>query len=177
MYSKLPHIDYLNLSPKDIKEVQERAHAAEISFQTQRKAEVRQELATLAASRGFPDILDLYPELRGKKQARKKSSVAIKFQNPDNSSDTWTGRGRKPNWLVAKIKQGDTLENFELRVRKPVATISKKPVKQRGGKGGTRPKKLFVCRTDPTKTWGGYGHKPNWYEPGQPNVYGQVQAA
>ncbi len=174
MYSKLPHIDYTNLSPKDLKEVQDRAHAAERSFQAQRKAEARQELIDHAASKGFT-LAELYG---GKPSSHKSHTVAIKYQDPDNSSDTWTGRGRKPNWLVAKINKGGTLENFELRVRQPVATISKKPAKRPGkrpgGKGGTRPKKLFVCPTDPTKTWGGYGHKPDWHTPELPNVYGQA---
>jgi DNA-binding protein H-NS len=30
----------------------------------------------------------------------KGSKVAPKYRNPKDSSQTWTGRGRRPNWIV-----------------------------------------------------------------------------
>lgn len=36
----------------------------------------------------------------------------IKYRNSDNHSDTWTGRGRKPTWLVDALNDGKTLEDF-----------------------------------------------------------------
>ena len=38
--------------------------------------------------------------------------VAPKYRNPDNSSDTWAGRGLKPRWLTAAIKSGKRAEDF-----------------------------------------------------------------
>jgi DNA-binding protein H-NS len=32
--------------------------------------------------------------------------------NPEDPTQTWTGQGRKPNWMVAKIEKGATLEQF-----------------------------------------------------------------
>ena len=29
-------------------------------------------------------------------------------------SDTWTGRGRKPNWLVDAVKKGAKLDSFKI---------------------------------------------------------------
>jgi hypothetical protein len=29
-------------------------------------------------------------------------------------ADTWTGRGRKPNWLLARLKKGAKLSDFEI---------------------------------------------------------------
>ena len=34
--------------------------------------------------------------------------------NPDDPAQTWTGRGRKPNWLVARLKKGAKVENFAI---------------------------------------------------------------
>jgi DNA-binding protein H-NS len=65
-------------------------------------------VAALALSHGF-SISDLF----GGKGAAKSKSVA-KYANPDDSSDTWTGRGRKPNWLVARLKKGAKLSEFEI---------------------------------------------------------------
>ena len=43
---------------------------------------------------------------------RKTGKVSPKYQNPDNKAETWTGRGRKPNWLVAQLDNGKQLEHM-----------------------------------------------------------------
>lgn len=48
--------------------------------------------------------------LQAGEQLEKKRS--IKYRNPNNSEETWTGRGRKPTWLVNAIDQGKQLEDF-----------------------------------------------------------------
>ncbi|CAK0744869.1 DNA-binding protein H-NS [Gammaproteobacteria bacterium] len=35
-----------------------------------------------------------------------------KYRNPLDAAQTWAGKGRKPNWLVALLQQGRTLEEF-----------------------------------------------------------------
>jgi DNA-binding protein H-NS len=38
--------------------------------------------------------------------------VAPKYRNPDNSAETWAGRGLRPRWLAAAIKSGKKLDDF-----------------------------------------------------------------
>jgi DNA-binding protein H-NS len=45
---------------------------------------------------------------------RKGGKVAVKYQNPANPSDKWTGRGMKPKWLRELLDQGRSLEEFAL---------------------------------------------------------------
>lgn len=40
----------------------------------------------------------------GKAGKANGGSVAPKFRNPNDPSQTWTGRGKRPNWLTAIIK-------------------------------------------------------------------------
>lgn len=40
---------------------------------------------------------------------------ANKYVNPDNHFESWTGKGRKPGWLLNKLATGATLEDFENR--------------------------------------------------------------
>ena len=68
---------------------------------------VRSQLAALASQNGFS-----LEELFGK--SRKSGKVAVKFQNPKDATQTWTGRGRKPLWLVAAIKKGAKIEAFAI---------------------------------------------------------------
>lgn len=44
-----------------------------------------------------------------RKSAAKGKPVAIKYRDGDN---TWTGRGNKPRWLVARLEEGKQLADF-----------------------------------------------------------------
>jgi len=38
--------------------------------------------------------------------------VAAKYRNPDNPSETWSGRGHTPKWLSEKMAAGGSKEDF-----------------------------------------------------------------
>ncbi len=46
--------------------------------------------------------------------ARAKKPVKPKYRNPDNAEETWTGRGRKPEWVAAWIADGKELAELEI---------------------------------------------------------------
>lgn len=37
------------------------------------------------------------------------------YRNPKDRSETWAGRGNRPRWLSAALKQGKKLESFAVR--------------------------------------------------------------
>lgn len=43
---------------------------------------------------------------------RKGNGAVVKYRDPKAPDNTWSGRGRKPNWLVAALKKGAKLESF-----------------------------------------------------------------
>ena len=43
---------------------------------------------------------------------RPYPKVFPKYRNPDDTSETWSGRGRLPRWLDAKLKLGMKMEAF-----------------------------------------------------------------
>jgi len=45
-------------------------------------------------------------------QRRKYPKVFPKYRNPNEPSETWSGRGKKPRWLTAALKSGHTIEEF-----------------------------------------------------------------
>jgi DNA-binding protein H-NS len=49
-----------------------------------------------------------------RKETRKRGDQIVKYRNPDQPSQTWTGAGRKPAWLVGALASGKTLEDFEV---------------------------------------------------------------
>lgn len=62
-----------------------------------------------AAEHGF----SLDEILAGKKAAGGAKS-APKYANPDDASQTWTGRGRQPNWVKSALAAGKTLEEMAI---------------------------------------------------------------
>ena len=50
------------------------------------------------------------------KSARKKSKSAskAKYRNPDDASQTWTGRGRKPKWVHDALQAGADISDLEI---------------------------------------------------------------
>jgi DNA-binding protein H-NS len=82
-------------------------HVAKLKIEKQNseRAEIRQKAIAMARAHGFE--LD---ELFGK---GGKGKVAVKYRDPKNPENTWTGRGRMPRWLAAAIKSGKAKkENF-----------------------------------------------------------------
>ncbi|SDS99293.1 H-NS family nucleoid-associated regulatory protein [Bradyrhizobium canariense] len=48
------------------------------------------------------------------KPRRKYPRVLPKYRNPQ-TSETWSGRGKLPRWLVAAMKSGRKIEEFRIR--------------------------------------------------------------
>src|SRR4051812_32139535 len=45
---------------------------------------------------------------------RKYPKVLPKYFNPLSPSETWSGRGKQPRWVVAALKTGHKLDEFEI---------------------------------------------------------------
>jgi DNA-binding protein H-NS len=76
------------------------------------KHELEKRLAVL--NRGM-DIIDGSGEVQSfnGKPRRKYPRVLPKYRNPQ-TSETWSGRGKRPRWLVAAMKSGRKIEEFRI---------------------------------------------------------------
>lgn len=66
------------------------------------------------------------PLTRTPQVRRKYPRVYPKYCNPDEPSETWSGRGKKPRWLVSAIGSGRTIEEFAINEAEP-AVAAKAP--------------------------------------------------
>lgn len=103
--SKITGLD--KMSYKELVSLQSRVAEAIADKQANEKQELKRKLAELAGQSGF-DVSELF----GGRGGRKGSKVAVKYRNPKNPDETWTGRGRKPNWLSAALSKGQKLDSF-----------------------------------------------------------------
>ena len=104
------NIDSMTLP--ELKKLQKDLQRAIDSYAARQKAAAMAELEARAKELGFS-----LAELTGAAATKGKTRtpVAPKYRNPKNSSETWTGRGRKPRWVtVALTSVGSKLEDFAI---------------------------------------------------------------
>ena len=49
----------------------------------------------------------------GAAPAAPKEAAAAAYRNPANAAETWTGRGRKPRWVIEWLDAGKSLEDLQ----------------------------------------------------------------
>jgi len=86
------------MSYAELTEMEAQIQRLKIEKHNAERTEVRQRLTDLAKQQGF-DIHELFGKAR-----KGKGTVAIKYRDPKNPENTWTGRGRPPRWLAAAMK-------------------------------------------------------------------------
>lgn len=96
-----------NMSYKELLDLQKRVKAAISQRRETEQAQARRKILELARQSG----LDV-SELVGAKAPRKTKKAAVKYRNPADPSQTWTGRGRKPKWLVEALQKDGNIERF-----------------------------------------------------------------
>jgi DNA-binding protein H-NS len=97
------------MSYKDLQELELKLKKAKASAQERSRVDLREKVEAMVAAAGFK-MSDIFGGRGGK--GRK---VAAKYVNPDDPSETWTGRGRKPRWLAAKLKDGERIDKFLIK--------------------------------------------------------------
>ena len=102
-------MDLNSLSLADLKKLHKDVAAAIANFEDRVKARARAELEAQARAMGFS-----LAELVGGEVLRKRAPASAKYANPANSSDTWSGRGRKPAWFAAAIAAGKTPDDLAI---------------------------------------------------------------
>ena len=103
-------IDLDSLSLKELKEVQSQVARAITSFEDRKKRQALAELEEKARELGF----SLAELTGGAGKVRKRSPAVLKYANPDDESQTWSGRGRKPRWFLTALHAGKTPEDLAI---------------------------------------------------------------
>jgi DNA-binding protein H-NS len=101
------------LSLKELVDLEAKVKKAIAFARDRERAELKKKVTDLAETHGF-SVAELFGGVRGRGAGKGKSVGVAKYANPENKSDTWTGRGRKPNWLIERLKKGAKLSDFEI---------------------------------------------------------------
>lgn len=96
----------------ELLDLQQRVAVAMVERRKMERADLEAKFKALASEAGLSldDVLGLRDGRSG-----SKALVSPKYRNPENPEQTWTGRGRKPLWLVAQLqKRGATIKDFAI---------------------------------------------------------------
>lgn len=99
------------MTVKELVDLKRRAEAMISIKQDRERIEVREKIQAMAKEAGF-DVADLFVGRSGRTARPKAGNALAKYRHPDNPSWTWSGRGRKPNWIN---EAGGDIERFRVK--------------------------------------------------------------
>ena len=98
----------MNLSPLSLADLKALAEQVRKEIGSREQDEVRaarDQIFAIAQSIGIP--LSELLESKAIKDKKSSKPAAVKFRHPDDTGKVWTGRGRKPAWVIGLESAGE----------------------------------------------------------------------
>lgn len=102
-------IDFETLSLAELKQLQKDVAKAIDGFKDREKRKALAEVEAFARERGLT-----MSDITGMSGKRSRKPADAKYTNPDDASQTWTGRGRRPRWIEAALAAGKSLDDMAI---------------------------------------------------------------
>ncbi|UWR14517.1 H-NS histone family protein [Sulfitobacter sp. M368] len=112
-------IDLKSLSSKELEKLVADAKKALANARARDRAKARKAAEKAAAEYGF-SLNELSSEIKGASKPRKAKAKAPakkgkpQYANPEDATQTWTGKGRQPNWYRAAVESGIAPETMRI---------------------------------------------------------------
>ena len=97
------------LSLTELRKLHKDIAKAITTYEDRQKAEARAKVEAIARELGYP-----LAELVGGEAKPKRAPAPAKYRHPENPALTWSGRGRKPQWLNEALAAGKTAEDMAI---------------------------------------------------------------
>lgn len=107
--------DFDNMSMDELKALRVQLDRAMTSFEDRKRREALAAAEQAAREHGFA-----LAELTGKATRGRRAQGAprmqgeAKYANPADPSQTWSGRGRRPQWIKDQVDSGRALEDMAI---------------------------------------------------------------
>ncbi len=110
-------IDWTEYKDEDIQRFIHELEAEQNRRRVEKRKALKAQISDMVKSQGL-SLSELFPQPgKANRQPKGKSETEapkVKYRNPDNASQTWTGTGRKPTWIVEALTSGKTLEDLRV---------------------------------------------------------------
>lgn len=100
------------LSQTELEALILQAQARKQELHREELGKVREEVSTFARSKGY-SIEELFGKTR--RGGGKRGTVPPKYANPNDPTQTWTGRGKRPRWFQAQLDSGRSESDLLIR--------------------------------------------------------------
>ena len=101
--------DLKSMTPKQLERLAKDIQREIENRSSKVRANAMKAAAKAAKEHGFDltELLEAAPKKRGlKKRSAKKPPLPAKYKNPESPSQTWSGRGRQPDWFKQAVSTG-----------------------------------------------------------------------
>lgn len=112
-------LDLGNKSAKELLALQKKVAAAQAKMTAKGKTALLKRWRSEAKKAGFTfeEVLEAASRRATSKSRRTKSKgkgakVPMKYRNPKDATEAWSGRGRTPRWMQALLTKGKKKEDF-----------------------------------------------------------------
>ena len=106
--------DMENLEINQLEEITKQALALIEKKQREKVDQAYDQILAIAEEIGM-SLEDLIAYGENRPQSTEKRTVAPRYRNPKDQSQVWTGRGKKPRWVVDALEAGSALEDLLIK--------------------------------------------------------------
>lgn len=99
-------VDLATMSRQELSKLQRDVETALREAEVRDLKEARVAAEKAASQYGY-SLNEITGEMAGPRKRRPgRFASLVKFRNPDNATETWSGRGRKPRWFNEAVANG-----------------------------------------------------------------------
>jgi DNA-binding protein H-NS len=116
-FKPMKKLDFEKISLDDLWALHEQISRILSSRIIAEKEQLEKRLVQLNRGKGVKNLVlsaQKLSENKPDRPRRKYPKVFPKYRNPSDPSETWSGRGKQPRWLVAALKSGKSIHDFEI---------------------------------------------------------------
>jgi DNA-binding protein H-NS len=99
--------DLNNLSLDELKRLQKDVNKAVEGYEARKRKDAFAAAEAAAREMGYT-----LAELTGASIKKLKSASVPKYRHPENADQTWTGKGRQPEWMKEALALGRSKDDF-----------------------------------------------------------------
>jgi DNA-binding protein H-NS len=103
----MTHFNLDEMSLDELRSLQKQVNQAIDGYKERQRQKALAELESKAHEMGFS-----LSDLVGNKKLRKGGIP--KYRNPDDPTMTWTGKGRRPDWIKKALAEGKSLDDLSI---------------------------------------------------------------
>lgn len=108
--------DLTTMSKKQLEKLLTDVQKAIKSLEEKERKEAKKAAERAAAKFGFSlsELTDQPSKRGGRGKSAPKNPGVPKYANPDDPSETWTGKGRQPQWFKDAVAAGKDPKDLEI---------------------------------------------------------------